>query len=1365
MSLKVVVHSASLNLPDVRDPFVVLSFRGIDQKTPLQKDTLNPEKNTFTWPLRTANILLTDKLSIKVKDNEKVWFKKLLGQTEIPIREVRENRKIEKRAYDLEDDNNHTFMDATITLEIEYIPSGDEADGMIKKREERKESPGDEEEDDYDEEDEQEGEDDGGRKGAGKRKVVEKKRTRRRLTRKRSNKTKDFQIRIHIIEGRHLPGSDIHPLVRVTVAGQRQHTDVAQSTNRPIYNKMLAFDFHTSETELFDEPILVEVFNSRGIFRHNSLLGFYKFDVGYVYERKGHSFICKWIMLCKPDGKKDDRDDESLPDKHKTRGARSPAGYLKVSAVVQGPGDKLPVGIDARSTDDKDEDIDANCLIPVGVHRQPTMFVLKVYQANDLPQMDAGVVIKFKTFFAKLAFWSESSEKEDDRYTADLMEGKNLVDPYLTFSFSGKEVSTDIKYNSSNPKFCQILKIPSKLPSMCERLKLQLMDWDQGIKDDYIGTAFISLSSISALGGVGEGFLPQFGPCFINFYGSPREYHQMPDKYEYLNRGVGEGVAYRGRVLVKLTTEPTHRGVARPDKSILSKEDVIRCEPYRGRSNFTLFACFHEATMVAVTDKPVEFELSIGNKGSKFDESVANSNTTPCKAVPDGFHYHYLPWGREKPCVWIECKWEDIAFRIEPLNILSRVKEKLEEDLKYVTGLKDDPDGLQKMQSVVEDFKQTCGKIVKHFTDVIPKMSGHRNPLDNEIYILRQTELKNLMVDAQALHDKPERNKESVIVEMKNYIRRIRSMAIEPQLSIPDVILWMISGNKRIAYYRIPAHDLMYSEVHEEHMDACGKFCGKVIELPLKYPGREGETHLEIPALVRLELWLGQAKHQQRWMKRENGDFNVYAERYENEVKSRRGNWEPSKSPNWPDSSDVAGNLKLPKDSFVEPDGWEFSGSWIKPKGELRTTRHPDENLTEFFDKVYEHETRKFPGGDWEPAKPRYEDLNGYKTTLPAEPPRGWSLVPALADEHESQKSTTGWTVDLNRAVDEEGWEYAVHRSYGDYGPEEKAFHLSRRRRRIRLRRRVPSEEVQKVPPPSDGWEYARTLHEGFHLDKKSTDYLRRRRWLHKIKTLPDERTKEGGKKFPIFKVMVQGTKKGKESALCVLPRMFVTYQSAIKYELWVSIYQARGLMAQDDTGMNDPYVRVTFTNKSTKTKTLSQTLSPTWDETLIFQEVNIFGSPEDLKKNPPSVVMELFDEDKREHVLLGRCMLKPKVLLKGDESPEPKLAWHKIRKGEQDGGQILVECELFLADGACLPARPKKQGDVFPIRDGLRPATQKKAIEVKIKKLKCNKSVPIHFHQLLCTKAAVYYVTTFILLKWTKFRDSIVPIKQFSTS
>ena len=60
-----------------------------------------------------------------------------------------------------------------------------------------------------------------------------------------------------------------------------------------------------------------------------------------------------------------------------------------------------------------------------------------------------------------------------------------------------------------------------------------------------------------------------------------------------------------------------------------------------------------------------------------------------------------------------------------------------------------------------------------------------------------------------------------------------------------------------------------------------------------------------------------------------------------------------------------------------------------------------------------------------------------------------------------------------------------------------------------------------------------------------------------------------------------------------------------------------------------DPYVRVTFVSKSQETKILPQTLCPTWDQTLIFEDEDIYGNPGDLAKNPPSVVMELFDQDK----------------------------------------------------------------------------------------------------------------------------------------
>jgi len=35
----------------------------------------------------------------------------------------------------------------------------------------------------------------------------------------------------------------------------------------------------------------------------------------------------------------------------------------------------------------------------------------------------------------------------------------------------------------------------------------------------------------------GLGFLPPFGPCYVNLYGSPREFTGFPDPYEALNLG------------------------------------------------------------------------------------------------------------------------------------------------------------------------------------------------------------------------------------------------------------------------------------------------------------------------------------------------------------------------------------------------------------------------------------------------------------------------------------------------------------------------------------------------------------------------------------------------------------------------------------------------------------------------------------------------------------------------------------------------------------------------------------------------------------------------------------------------------------
>lgn len=50
----------------------------------------------------------------------------------------------------------------------------------------------------------------------------------------------------------------------------------------------------------------------------------------------------------------------------------------------------------------------------------------------------------------------------------------------------------------------------------------------------------------------------------------------------------------------------------------------------------------------------------------------------------------------------------------------------------------------------------------------------------------------------------------------------------------------------------------------------------------------------------------------------------------------------------------------------------------------------------------------------------------------------------------------------------------------------------------------------------------------------------------------------------------------------------------------------------------------------------LSETLCPTWDQLLVFDDVELFGEASELRDDPPIIVVEFYDQD----TVVGTCAL-----------------------------------------------------------------------------------------------------------------------------
>uniref|UniRef100_A0A665VQX8 Myoferlin like n=1 Tax=Echeneis naucrates TaxID=173247 RepID=A0A665VQX8_ECHNA len=1018
-----------------------------------------------------------------------------------------------------------------------------------------------------------------------------------------------LQIRVRVIEGRQLPGNNVKPVVKVNACGTTHRTRIRRGNN-PFFDEVIILK---SQKIL---PFSQKVYDAFSL-RADSLMGEFK-----VCEFKCHAIMRKWLLLSDPDDSRS--------------GAR---GYLKVSIIVVGTGDEPPS--ERRDINEEQEDIESNLLVPAGITMRWATLSLKIYRAEDMPQMDDAFVQTVKQVFGG----------DGDR--------KNLVDPYLEVSFAGKKLCTKIIEKNANPEWNQLINLQVKFPSMCERIK------DRLTRNDAIGTTFLNLAKMSSSGGEIEessaasevGFLPAFGPCYVNLYGSPREFTGLPDPYEDLNFGKGDGVAYRGRVLVELSTQLD----GKIDKNVddICSDDIL--VKYQRRRKYSLCAVFHSACMIQEPGEPMQFEVSIGNYGNKLDSTCKPlaSTTQYSFAVFDGNHYYYLPWADTKPVVILTSYWEDISHRLDAVNVLLYIADRL-------------------VRTSPTDTV-TCFQL--------PLLEGQPNvtALDLQMKNLRDAAIESIRQVASCMREEATDVK-ATIGDIEDWLDRIRQLAEETQNSMPDVIIWMLRREKRVAYARVPVNQILYSNFSEQ---ACGKHCGRTHTIFMQYP-MDKNKGVKIPVQLRVNMWFGLSAHEKKFNSFSEGNFSVYAEMYENQAQVF-GKWGTTGLVGRHKFSDVTGKVKLKQERFLPPRGWEWEGDWfVDPQRCLLT--EADAGHTEFMDEVFQNETR-FPGGEWKPAAEPYTDVNGEKAQSPGEfeCPPGW----AWEDE---------WTFDSNKAVDERGWEYGVTIPPDDkpksWVAAEKMYHVHRRKRLIRPRKKISDKVARREP--GEGWEYSSLIGWKFHRKERSSDTFRRRCWRRKM--VPSDCIGASA----IFKL---------EGALV---RSYV-------YHLRVYVYQARNLCAMDKDSFSDPYAHVSFLHVSKTTEVIRTTLNPTWDQTLIFEDIEIYGEPQTIAQNPPDVVLELYDSDQvGKDEPMGRCTCPPVVKLNPSVAVTPKLLWFPVTKKGRDAGEVLLAAELLLKEKEVmlcfalqgkdgdLPLVPPRRGEkLYMVPQGIRPVVQLTAIEV----------------------------------------------------
>ncbi|WKX92343.1 hypothetical protein Q1695_010403 [Nippostrongylus brasiliensis] len=1061
-----------------------------------------------------------------------------------------------------------------------------------------------------------------------------------------TDKPQTWNVIVRVIEGRDLKAGAMR--VRASLEAHQKCTRVCAQDD-PSWKQNLVFTLKKMSLQnLAPQSLSIKVTRVKRF--SEKVKGEFCCPMGAVIHSTGRAVISKWVALASPF---DDEDDDAVMENR---------GFLKVSIAVYSMNESPP-----KMSDDADADKEE---IWSGAQLEEISLRVRLFRLHQLAdeihqEVETNKGKKPTKFAVEVSVGSEiamSNAVENSMYNLD-----------------------DVVMNAVS--FNQDLIIPMMWPTVISKIFFRLFIC-KGKKKRFIGQAFIFMRSIYEPGN--KGYMPTFGPSFLNFYG----YEHKKKLWRWAvgkNRMTDcDGCKYLARLLVSIgVVEYAGESVQR---TFIDHTSLVHSKLFENMHRYTVYCSFSACNLInpLFASDQVSFLVSMGEFGSTGTLLSRNRNSV-LGALPDhdDGKYFSMPWGNHKPSTEVPGLWEDVDARLERSNAIMKVGIMLDELLKAARRVGEDKN---------DEVASLAVEALEHMHCMMERLLIHhrtsftKNEKDICWENTRKMCMEKILKEIDGFKYDETEFFDNMAEKVVRFLQRMREnvlrLAKDDQISLPYVMIKMLASGRVVGYVKVPAQEIFYSE----NESLCGQFCGRIRALSLCWPTADDRKNRleEFPAVVHVRMWFGRRGYDWSWNEYcQPAEMKYYCEIFAYQKKNKL-------TSNWKEAITYTNENRTEDMSEFRttcPYGWRYMGNWV-----VRNTHDmwvcSSDGCPTFVDKVFE--VQKWSDGEWHPHQ--FTDYFG-----------GIIEKERMKDPGEGWKYEGKWAPDRNQNYgDKSGFVYAISEVFwGEPGiveNERRPDHKYRRRCIKRVRKAVDFHNqdfnAYQQSLGDTKWEYANGENKPFHYTEVQGDCIRRRRFMMEMERLTDLPPEREHEKY-------------------FIPRLYNVHEVTTTWQLRCYFLWAKDLLPVVKNSAR-AFVRVTYITKAKQTLVVEDSQNPVWNETLIFDKMLIPGGKLQISLNPPMVMVEVRGELKNGgEVFLGRFQCTPKVIIATAIDQRAKPRWNTLTFGlGRSRGSVLACFELFCQDKStidCLPLLPMRKSidNRFEVPGELRPKFNNYAIQI----------------------------------------------------